>query len=242
MLKGLDLRARGVLLTLLCMAVEGGCSFNQSSFARELGLSRQELRTALKNLASTNFITNSATNSGTNSITNLTLNLTAIYEVLKAIKKPIQQPIRQPIQQPIKKDSKPIKSDKKEAIDWESFMAFFNEKVKDTKIPQIRVMTESRKRQIRSLLRTYDKKDLARAVDVCVNTPFLRGENNRGWTVDVDWIYTEKHFVKIMEGNYDWQGNNDKTGPSSGRSQGTGATLEGVAAEILRGCQDRADT
>lgn len=236
MIEGLDLRARGVLLTLLFLCDEEGCRFNQSSLARELGLSRQEIRTVLKNLVATNWITNLLTNSGTNSATNLTFNSTKICELLKTIKKPIQQPIRQPIETlPMQGTAK---ATRKPEVDWEAFMAYFNSKVKDTKIAQVRVMTEGRKRQIRSLLGKYSKQDLAKVVDICVATPFLRGENKNGWKADFDFIYTEKHFVKIMEGGYERETDNQVGVQSSGRSQGRGATLAGVAREILRGIEN----
>ena len=225
----LDLKARGVLLTLLLLCDGNGqCSINQSAFARENGLSRQELRTILSRLQATNSITNSATNSGTNSTTNLTLDKSTLYKVFKTNKKPIQQPILQPNKQPIPKTENDI--------DFDAFLDYFNARVKGSLIPQIRVITETRKKHIKALALKYGKSVLARVVDVSVNTPFLRGENDKGWVATFDWIFNPSNFIKIMEGNYDEQRFNNSAKQSSGRGQRTGATLKGVAREILRDC------
>lgn len=251
MIEGLDLRARGVLLTLLFLCDdEGRCNIPIRKFARENGMSHQEIRTIISKLLSTHWITHLTTHSGTQGLTHLTLNVSAINNISKNINQHINQHIEQHNQQHIKtpadkpvshttKDLAITNAEDKERIDWKGFMDYFNNRVKGSKIPQVRVMTDARKRQIRSLMGKYSKKDLMKAIEVCIANPFLRGENERGWTVDIDWIYTEKHFVKIMEGNYEWKGNHDKTGDASGRSQGRGATIEGVAREILLSCQGR---
>lgn len=248
MIEGLDLRTAGVLLKLLCIADEEGiCQIQVRKFARENGLSHREIRTIISILQKTHWVTHLATHSGTLGATHLTLNISAVCDILKNIKRHIPRHIKRhieghiekPIEQVGEKELITVKTEKKEAIDWESFMAFFNNKVQGTKIPQVRVLTEGRKKQIRALLGKYSKQDLVRAIEICTDTPFLRGDNNRGWTVNIDWIYTEKHFIKIMEGNYDWKGNNGEAGNVAGRSQGRGATLEGVAREILRSCQSR---
>lgn len=231
MLKGLDLKAKGVLLTLLCYDDKEGVRIALRKFAKENGLSHQQIRTIINKLVSTGWVTHLSTLYGTQGATHLTFNPSKICDILKNIKQHIQPHIKPHNENP---KNNLIVVSKKDQMDWENFVSFFNSKVKSTKIPQVRVLTESRKRQIRGLLKTYSKQDLVRAIDICVSTPFLRGDNDRGWTVNIDWIYTEKHFVKIMEGNYDWQRNSSEASNASGRGQGRGATLEGVANEILR--------
>ena len=34
-------------------------------------------------------------------------------------------------------------------------------------------------------------------------TPFLTGENNRGWKADLGWLVNHSNMVKVLEGNYD---------------------------------------
>jgi hypothetical protein len=31
---------------------------------------------------------------------------------------------------------------------------------------------------------------------------FLKGNNNRNWTADIDWILKPNNFIKVLEGNY----------------------------------------
>ena len=218
----LDLKARGVLLTFLFLCNKDDVvSINQSAFARENGLSRQELRTILLRLQSTNLITKSPTNSATN----ITINQSIIYKDYKTHKKPIEQPNLQPIQQPTKTAAK-------EPIEWQGLMDFFNEKVKGTAIPQVRVLTETRKKHIRSLISKYGKAALVKAIDIVVESPFLRGENEKGWVAKFDWVFLESNFVKIMEGNYYEQRNNQNRSTASGRGPQRNSTVEGLARAI----------
>ena len=48
------------------------------------------------------------------------------------------------------------------------------------------------------------------AVVVASITPFCRGENDRGWKVDFDWLVAnDTHYQKVLEGKY---GSADQTG------------------------------
>jgi len=41
-------------------------------------------------------------------------------------------------------------------------------------------------------------------IDKCDGTPFLTGENNRGWTVSFDWLVSnDTNYIKVLEGKYD---------------------------------------
>jgi len=40
-------------------------------------------------------------------------------------------------------------------------------------------------------------------LDKIAQTPFCRGENKRGWVVDVDFFLSESGFIRIFEGKYD---------------------------------------
>lgn len=55
----------------------------------------------------------------------------------------------------------------------------------------------------------------------CASTPFLRGENDRGWRADFDWIIeNNEHAARVLEGKY--QG-------SGGRSRRTTADADRYA-------------
>lgn len=102
-----SLLARGehtvwVYVNLLAIADGNGMAeIKANSWCREIGLTRQQLRVALNELATTNCVTNCKTNCGTNGRTNLTICGTGGLATCYPIKKPIEEPIKKPITQPI---------------------------------------------------------------------------------------------------------------------------------------------
>lgn len=57
-------------------------------------------------------------------------------------------------------------------------------------------------------------------------TPFLIGENSKGWQASFDWIFSNgNNWRKVMEGNYDHQSR-------SGHGQGRVTTQEGVTLGV----------
>lgn len=41
-----------------------------------------------------------------------------------------------------------------------------------------------------------------KAIDNIRHSSFLRGQNDRGWTITFDWFVKPSNFVKVLEGNY----------------------------------------
>jgi hypothetical protein len=76
-------------------------------------------------------------------------------------------------------------------------------------LPQVREFTDSRRRKIK--VRMTQGLTLAKFEEVvrrCVSTPFLVGENDRGWQADFDWlIENDTNMAKVMEGKYEHGGN-----------------------------------
>jgi hypothetical protein len=50
---------------------------------------------------------------------------------------------------------------------------------------------------------------------------FLRGENDRGWRADFDFVLSEANFTKITEGKYDRR----QTGPPQERTDAYGQRI-----------------
>jgi hypothetical protein len=84
-------------------------------------------------------------------------------------------------------------------------------------LPKVREFTESRRRKIK--VRINEGLTLAKfeeAIRRCVSTPFLVGENDRGWQADFDWlIENDTNMTKVMEGKY---GNGGNSGNGAGRN------------------------
>lgn len=64
-------------------------------------------------------------------------------------------------------------------------------------------LTEDRRKRLRSLIRKYPIEDFQTALAAVRRSSFCRGENDRGWTADIEFFSRERNFVKLIEGSYD---------------------------------------
>lgn len=67
----------------------------------------------------------------------------------------------------------------------------------------IRKMTDTRRRQLRARLRDSTIDEWQAAFAAMERSAFLRGENDRGWKADFDFLLQPKSFTKLLEGAYD---------------------------------------
>jgi hypothetical protein len=76
-------------------------------------------------------------------------------------------------------------------------------------LPKVMRLTDSRKDKIKSRMAEGITLDmLTQAIDLCLKSPFLRGDNDRGWTATFDWlIENDKNMTKVLEGQYSNNGN-----------------------------------
>ncbi len=69
--------------------------------------------------------------------------------------------------------------------------------------PEIRKMTAQRERQLTARLRDSNLDEWLQAMAALERSAFCRGENDRGWRADFDFLLQPKSFVKLLEGAYD---------------------------------------
>lgn len=70
-------------------------------------------------------------------------------------------------------------------------------------LPAVRTITPARRRAFKARLREYpDIADWQRAFATIRGSPFLRGDNNRGWRADFDFLLQAKSFTKLTEEAY----------------------------------------
>lgn len=88
-------------------------------------------------------------------------------------------------------------------FDCSFVVKLFNDRCKG--FPKIVKLTEKRKKVIRiwfdDIGGTYEK--VQEIFDRAQSSSFLRGDNNRAWSADFDWIIHKSNWVKILEGKYD---------------------------------------
>ena len=64
-------------------------------------------------------------------------------------------------------------------------------------------------------IKEYSKDDVLTVIENVKYSDFLKGNNNRNWTADIDWILKPNNFIKVLEGNYNKGKGIEKKGNSS---------------------------
>lgn len=88
-------------------------------------------------------------------------------------------------------------------IDYDFIVRLYHDRCPD--FPKILKVTDKRKTRIRlwyeDVGKDYEK--VQEIFDRAQSSRFLKGDNNRGWKADFDWITNKTNWVKILEGKYD---------------------------------------
>lgn len=82
--------------------------------------------------------------------------------------------------------------------------------------PRILGIDGERKRAVAARWRTYKSLDPFRELfGIAEDTPFLKGNNNRNWVANFDWMMKPTNFVKILEHRYDGGQQTQQQAPQS---------------------------
>lgn len=95
--------------------------------------------------------------------------------------------------------------EKEKDIDFSAFMKTFKYYVQqnNSKISAPSHMTEARKEKLETLLsKGFTKEDMQKVMWLATGSPKLNGKGKKGFIPDFDWIFDEKNFVRILEGNF----------------------------------------
>lgn len=63
-------------------------------------------------------------------------------------------------------------------------------------------MTPERRKKLKTFTTRHKVEDITEAIWAIPRTPFLCGENDRGWKANLDFLLQPKSFTKILEGSY----------------------------------------
>ena len=69
--------------------------------------------------------------------------------------------------------------------------------------PKAQRLTDKRKAAIRHILAEYSIEQITEVFTKVPKIPFLRGDNDRGWRADIDYTLRPDKFLKILEGGWD---------------------------------------
>lgn len=63
-------------------------------------------------------------------------------------------------------------------------------------------LSEKRKTAIKARLDDYSIEQIKKAFEMAEQTPGLKGDNDRGWKADFDWLMRPDSIARILEGKY----------------------------------------
>lgn len=92
---------------------------------------------------------------------------------------------------------------KKDAIDWDELIHFFNNEAKGAFCAIRSPLSESRKRMVKARISEYGKEAFGDMIRRASRSDFLKGGNNSGFKATFDWLIKPSNFSKVLEGNYD---------------------------------------
>ena len=55
---------------------------------------------------------------------------------------------------------------------------------------------------VKARIKEVGKEEFYKAIESINHSSFLKGENDRGWTINFDWFINPNNFIKVVEGNY----------------------------------------
>lgn len=90
-----------------------------------------------------------------------------------------------------------------EGIDLKSVVDHWNAIATTHKLPKVQQLTDSRRKALKSRIEAAGSVDaFLKVIDTIPASPFLLGQNDRGWKADLDFVLQPNSFVKLLEGRY----------------------------------------
>lgn len=128
------------------------------------------------------------------------------------------QPVADESPKPVSEEGGRRKEEGKESLllpvreELEVAVKIWNDLATDSNLPKVQNMSEARSKSLKARLGECGGIEGWRAAICKVrDSPFLRGENDKGWKADFDFVLQSKSFTKLMEGSYDRRSAHPKT-------------------------------
>ena len=96
-------------------------------------------------------------------------------------------------------------------IDYQRIADMYHETC--VSFPQIRSLSDARKKAIKARLNTYSIDDFKLLFEKAEASDFLKGKNGRDWSANFDWLIKDSNMAKVLDGNYDNKGPAKKAEP-----------------------------
>ena len=70
-------------------------------------------------------------------------------------------------------------------------------------LPQVKKLTEKRKKTIKGFLKEFTQEQFEEICKIANSNSFLKGNNDRGWKADFDFLMRVDKATSILEGKYE---------------------------------------
>ena len=70
-------------------------------------------------------------------------------------------------------------------------------------LPSVKKLTDKRKRAIRTLIKAFSWEEIKEGLQKAEASDFCKGNNDRHWKADIDFLTNQNSFTKLLEGKYD---------------------------------------
>ena len=98
----------------------------------------------------------------------------------------------------------------------QAVVRLFNETC--TSFSKVTAVSADRKKHISARLKQYGVEKIKLVFQKAEASSFLKGDNNRKWKANFDWLLNETNFAKVLDGNYDDKHRNGSD-PEQGESR-----------------------
>lgn len=71
-----------------------------------------------------------------------------------------------------------------------------------TSLPSVRELSDARRLAITARVKKYGLEKIVTVFQSAEASSFLKGNNDRSWAANFDWLMEEANMVKVLEGNY----------------------------------------
>lgn len=93
-------------------------------------------------------------------------------------------------------------ADEPDQLKPEHVVEAWNDVAERRGLAKVKTLTPQRRRKLMSRIKEAGVDGFTEAIGTIEASPFLRGENGRGWRADFDWMLEPKNFTKLREGTY----------------------------------------
>lgn len=131
---------------------------------------------------------------------------------------------------------------KKPDVDCDFVLRLYHDRCPS--LPKVLKLSDKRKMKIRVRFEEmrFDYETLQQVFDKAEASSFMRGDNNRGWRADFDWIFNNStNWLKILEGKYDDRNPITRPNNYDTQSENRYAKRRGVDS-TARSAEDYTDT